>query len=43
VPDAPPLAAADVIAVGIMITRDEHREGAGAFVLDLVEIAALAT
>ncbi|MFN9679517.1 MAG: CIA30 family protein [Burkholderiaceae bacterium] len=43
VPDAPPLAAADVIAVGIMITRDEHLERAGAFVLDLVEIAALAT
>lgn len=41
VPDAAPLVAADVIGVGVMITKDEHRAGQGAFVLHLVEIAPL--
>jgi NADH dehydrogenase [ubiquinone] 1 alpha subcomplex assembly factor 1 len=39
VPDAPPLAAADVIALGVMMTKGEHRDGAGAFALDLLDIA----
>jgi monofunctional biosynthetic peptidoglycan transglycosylase len=38
VPDAPPIAAADVIGFGIMITKAEHAAGAGAFALDLVDI-----
>ncbi len=41
VPDAAPLEAADVIGVGVMITKDEHRAGQGPFVLRLVEIAPL--
>jgi hypothetical protein len=41
VPDAAPLEAADVIGVGVMITKDEHRAGQGPFVLQLVEIAPL--
>ena len=41
VPDAAPLVAADVIGVGVMITKDEHRAGQGAFVLHLAEIAPL--
>lgn len=41
VPGAPPLVAANVIGVGVMITKDEHRAGQGAFVLDLAEIAPL--
>jgi NADH dehydrogenase [ubiquinone] 1 alpha subcomplex assembly factor 1 len=41
VPDAAPLVAADVIGVGVMITKDEHRAGQGRFVLHLVEIAPL--
>jgi hypothetical protein len=41
VPDAAPLVAADVIGVGVMITKDEHRAGQGAFMLQLAEIAPL--
>lgn len=41
VPDAPPLAAADVLGIGIMITKAEHAAGAGAFVLELVDIVPL--
>jgi monofunctional biosynthetic peptidoglycan transglycosylase len=41
VPDAAPLVAADVIGVGVMITKDEHRAGQGAFALQLLEIAPL--
>jgi monofunctional biosynthetic peptidoglycan transglycosylase len=41
VPDAAPLVAADVIGVGVMITKHEHRAGRGAFALDLFEIAPL--
>ncbi len=41
VPDAAPLEAADVIGVGVMITKDEHRAGQGPFVLHLIEIAPL--
>ncbi len=39
VPDAPPIAAADVLGLGIMITKAEHAAGAGAFALELVDIA----
>jgi monofunctional biosynthetic peptidoglycan transglycosylase len=41
VPDAAPLVAADVIGVGVMITKDGHRAGQGAFVLHLAGIAPL--
>lgn len=41
VPAAPPLAAADVIGVGIMITKDDHAAGGGAFALDLIGIEPL--
>jgi NADH dehydrogenase [ubiquinone] 1 alpha subcomplex assembly factor 1 len=38
VPDAPPVRAADVIGLGVMITKDGHRDGQGAFALDLLEL-----
>ncbi len=38
VPEAPPVAAADVLGLGIMITKAEHAAGAGAFALELVDI-----
>ncbi len=38
VPEAPPIAAADVLGLGIMITKGEHAAGAGAFALELVDI-----
>ena len=41
VPDAAPLVAADVIGVGVMITKDGHRAGQGAFALQSLEIAPL--
>jgi hypothetical protein len=41
VPDATPLVAADVIGIGVMITKDGHRSGQGAFTLQLLEIAPL--
>lgn len=39
VPDAPPITAADVLGLGIMITKAEHAAGAGAFALELIDIA----
>jgi monofunctional biosynthetic peptidoglycan transglycosylase len=38
VPAAPPLVAADVLGLGIMITKAEHAAGAGSFALELVDI-----
>ncbi len=38
VPEAPPVAAADVLGLGIMITKAEHAAGAGAFALELIDI-----
>jgi hypothetical protein len=38
VPEAPPLTPADVIGVGIMITKNEHAAGGGAFALELIDI-----
>lgn len=38
VPDAPPLAAADVIGVGVMITKAEHAAGSGPFAVELLAI-----
>lgn len=39
VPDAPPITAAEVLGLGIMITKAEHAAGAGAFALELIDIA----
>jgi hypothetical protein len=39
VPDAPPIGAADVLGLGTMNTTAEHAAGAGAFVLELIDIA----
>jgi monofunctional biosynthetic peptidoglycan transglycosylase len=38
VPDAPPLRFADVIGIGVMITKADHRDGRGPFSLDLLRI-----
>lgn len=42
VPDAPPLRWRDVIGIGVMITRADHRHGRGVFTLDLLRIEPLA-
>lgn len=39
--DAPPIRFAEVIGIGVMITRDDHRDGRGPFVLDLLSIEPL--
>lgn len=41
VADAPPIRFADVIGIGVMITKAEHIGGSGPFVLDLLRIEAL--
>ena len=41
VPDAPPLAAADVIGIGLMITKAEHAAGSGAFAMELLAVEPL--
>jgi hypothetical protein len=41
VPDAPPLAAADVIGIGLMITKAEHSAGSGAFAVDVLALEPL--
>ena len=38
---APPIRFADVVGIGVMITRDDHREGRGPFALDLLAIEPL--
>lgn len=42
VPDAPPLAWRDVVGVGLMLTKDGHREGRGAFGLQLTALRPVA-
>ncbi len=39
IPDAPPLAWRDVVGVGLMLTKDGHREGRGPFELHLVSLS----
>jgi len=39
--DAPPIRLAEVIGVGVMITKDDHRDGRGPFALDLLGIEPL--
>lgn len=41
VADAPPIRFADVIAIGVMITKADHHEGSGPFALELLRIEAL--
>ncbi len=41
VPEAPPLRFADVVGVGVMITKADHRDGRGAFALDLLRVEPL--
>lgn len=40
VPEAPPLTMAEVIGVGLMLTKDGHRDGAGSFSLTLLSLRA---
>ena len=39
--DAPPPSALEVIGLGVMITKDDHRDGQGPFALDLLRIEPL--
>ncbi len=41
VPEAPPVTAAEVIGIGLMITKAEHAAGGGAFALELLSVAPL--
>jgi monofunctional biosynthetic peptidoglycan transglycosylase len=41
VPQAPPLRFADVVGIGVMITKADHRDGRGPFALELLRIAPL--
>jgi monofunctional biosynthetic peptidoglycan transglycosylase len=41
VADAPPIVFADVIGIGVMITRADHRQGRGPFALELLRIEPL--
>lgn len=41
VPEAPPIRYADVIGIGVMITKADHRDGRGPFALDLLRIEPL--
>ena len=38
---APPIRFADVVGIGVMITKDDHRQGLGPFALDLLGIELL--
>jgi NADH dehydrogenase [ubiquinone] 1 alpha subcomplex assembly factor 1 len=40
--DAPPIRFIDVIGIGVMITKDDHRDGRGPFTLELLSIEPLA-
>lgn len=39
--DAPPIRFAEVTGIGVMITKDDHRDGRGPFALDLLGIEPL--
>ena len=39
--DAPPIRIAEVVGIGVMITKDDHRHGRGPFMLDLLGIEPL--
>lgn len=39
--EAPPIRFAEVVAIGVMITRDDHRAGRGPFSIDILDIAPL--
>jgi len=41
VPDAPPLRWRDVAGVGLMLTKDGHREGRGPFALTLLSLRTM--
>jgi monofunctional biosynthetic peptidoglycan transglycosylase len=41
VPEAPPIRFADIVGVGVMITKADHRDGRGPFALDLLRIEPL--
>ncbi len=41
VPNAPPIEFADIVGIGVMITKDDHRRGSGPFALDLLRIDPL--
>ncbi len=41
VADAPPIRFVDVIGIGVMITKADHRDGRGPFALDLLRIEPL--
>lgn len=41
VPDAPPIVCADVVGIGVMITKADHRHGRGPFALELLRIDPL--
>ena len=42
VPEAPQIRFADVIGIGVMLTKDGHRDGRGPFALELLRIEPLA-
>jgi monofunctional biosynthetic peptidoglycan transglycosylase len=39
--DAPPIRFAEVIGIGVMITKEDHRDGRGPFALDLLGVGPL--
>lgn len=41
VPEAPPIRYADVVGIGVMITKADHRDGRGPFAIDLLRIEPL--
>lgn len=41
VPNAPAIEFADIVGIGVMITKDDHRRGSGPFALDLLRIDPL--
>lgn len=41
VPEAPPIRFADIVGLGLMITKADHRDGRGPFALDLLRIEPL--
>jgi NADH dehydrogenase [ubiquinone] 1 alpha subcomplex assembly factor 1 len=41
VAEAPPIRFADIVGIGVMITKADHRDGRGPFALDLLRIEPL--